>query len=132
MVKRHEHSNYFDDSIKLIPEGIYSSCNSSRQFYFQAKIWFEPTAGMEEEHENKIATSIYPNPFADEVNIGFNKPFTGQMQAFDVLGRIIYTGTFKNTLHDKIPLANLQKGVYMLRFTDSTSGHITVKRISKN
>lgn len=86
---------------------------------------FNPTASLQENEIGSIR--IYPNPAKDIINIKntSNKDIK-TVTIFDTLGRRAYS----NSSTDKIPLNNLENGVYFLKL-DFINSNSVVKRFIK-
>ncbi len=78
------------------------------------------TSSVEEEDKNEI--SIYPNPFTDVINItGIND---GQLQVFDLSGRIVFNAPVSNQME----ISGLEKGVYLFVLSDINSNIVKVDK----
>jgi hypothetical protein len=73
---------------------------------------------------------IFPNPFRDNFNVIINPEHTalGVFQLYDSFGKLYFMkqvslqkGEIQNIKFDKLQL--LQKGVYIIKFTDGQSKH---------
>lgn len=82
------------------------------------------------------ALQVYPNPFTDHVKVTFSEdsPVPRELSIFDAAGRTFRYISFPGkqaTRATEIPLADLPKGLYLLRFQDD-SGKPHVVRLVKN
>ena len=76
---------------------------------------------IEEIQTSTIATSIYPNPTSDRLNIQIDETYKFSqlnIQLFDLNGRLVVDTRTANNLTN-INLSGLGKGVYILRITDN-------------
>lgn len=63
---------------------------------------------------------IYPNPTEDRMKVQFSKPYTGNWQITDLLGRIILSGHLASLERTTIDLSSLDGGTYnLVLFKDS-------------
>ncbi len=70
--------------------------------------------GVEENKLNKI--SVYPNPASSTINLVLPKNMqTGQITAYDVLGKLIYTQEFESEDNIAINILNWNTGSYFLK-----------------
>ncbi|MBJ7428963.1 MAG: T9SS type A sorting domain-containing protein, partial [Bacteroidia bacterium] len=61
----------------------------------------------------KIAVKVYPNPFANQVNIDLENENKGQLFILDVNGKNIETISL--TKNQTLDLSHLAKGIYVLK-----------------
>ncbi|MGL4598594.1 MAG: T9SS type A sorting domain-containing protein, partial [Bacteroidia bacterium] len=66
--------------------------------------------------ENGVA--VFPNPASDEINLIFDKSFTGTIMLTDALGRVVLTQRINASTTAKLMLENLPAGVYSLVIQD--------------
>ncbi len=74
--------------------------------------------------------TVYPNPASGDVlhmetDKAFGEGDTSIIQIFDARGRMLH----QEKLSPSVNIASLQNGVYLLRVTDTQSGHSVTKRI---
>ena len=70
--------------------------------------------GVEDNNLNKI--SVYPNPASSTLNLVLPKNMqTGQITAYDVLGKLIYSQEFEATDNVAINISNWNIGSYFLK-----------------
>ncbi len=73
--------------------------------------------GTEEAYSIKM--EVYPNPAKEYLNIEFPEPFSGNFEIFDMQGKQIWTGSANNSVFEKIEIANLNPGNYILIFKEN-------------
>ena len=78
-----------------------------------------------EQNTISITTTVYPNPFVNEINFSFSISPGEKISAFvfDVLGRLVYSEDFKNENNSiKLNLVHLSTAEYLvkliIRFTE--------------
>jgi hypothetical protein len=79
-----------------------------------------------------VAVSTYPNPTVDIINVyNSNNLELTNYKIVDLKGTVIKSGVLNNTLDQKINVAELSQGVYMLKLNTTDNATIT-KKIVKN
>ena len=79
-----------------------------------------------------VAVSTYPNPTVDVINVyNSNNLELTNYKIVDLKGTVIKSGVLNNTLDQKINVAELSQGVYMLKLNTADNNTIT-KKIVKN
>jgi hypothetical protein len=79
-----------------------------------------------------VAVSTYPNPTVDILNVyNSNNLELTSYKILDLKGTLIKSGVLNNTLDQKINVAELSQGVYMLKLNTTDNATIT-KKIVKN
>lgn len=79
-----------------------------------------------------VAVSTYPNPTVDIINVyNSNNLELTNYKIVDLKGTVIKSGVLNNTLDQKINVAELSQGVYMLKLNTADNATIT-KKIVKN
>jgi hypothetical protein len=90
---------------------------------FGGQVYQQFTVGLTNSTNDTIAAAgtqlnVYPNPTDGNVAIDFNlaKPSDGTVEVFDLLGNVVYTYAFTNTMTDTqyIDLSFLSSGMYMV------------------
>jgi hypothetical protein len=79
-----------------------------------------------EQNTVSVATSVYPNPFVNEVNFTFSTSPGEKISAyvFDVLGRLVYSEEVKNDNNSiKLSLVHLSTADYLVRLTSDKFVH---------
>lgn len=85
--------------------------------------------GVEENKLNKI--SVYPNPASSTINLVLPKNMqTGQITAYDVLGKLIYTQEFESEDNIAINILNWNTGSYFLKVVSGEN--MQTERFIKN
>ena len=78
------------------------------------------------------SAKIYPNPFADNLNLHFGSTDNYRVSIFDVTGNPILINIPKNGTSDQLlNLESLDKGVYLVKFESSKSGVQYLKAIKQ-
>lgn len=73
--------------------------------------------------------NIYPNPLrTGSLNIEHVK-LNGQVQVFDLLGRLKYISVFDNSGIETIDLQHLSKGTYILKIIDDNADLIQLEKL---
>ncbi|MGL4596149.1 MAG: DUF7619 domain-containing protein, partial [Bacteroidia bacterium] len=67
---------------------------------------------------NQQQLSVFPNPASDELDLIFDKSFTGTIMLTDALGRVVLTQRTNASTTAKITLENIPTGVYSLVIFD--------------
>ena len=96
--------------------------------------YFDTTFRFTIQHQDGIseferATRLWPNPTSNVLNIEFNGEFSGDIQLFDMTGRLFKT-TEKISERTSIDVSDLSSGVYFIRFV-SQNGTFTKKFVKK-
>jgi hypothetical protein len=79
-----------------------------------------------EQNTISIATTMYPNPFVNEVNFSFSTSPGEKISAyvFDVLGRLVYSEDVKNENNSiKLNLVQLSTAEYLVKLTSEKFVH---------
>jgi len=95
------------------------------------------TVGINEWNTNENAVTVYPNPFSNQLNIGFYVPSTTQasISISDMLGNVVYTSATKqlvvgdNLFEVNLSGNQLKEGFYLLSV--HTPEGVIVKKICK-
>lgn len=95
---------------------------------------FDTTFHFTIQHQDGVseferATRLWPNPASNILNIEFNGEFSGDIQLFDMTGRILKT-TEKISERTSIDVSDLTSGVYFIHFV-SQNGTFTKKFVKK-
>ncbi len=89
----------------------------------------EVTTGVNE-LDNTTNMSVYPNPFSDNININFNKAVSAKIELVDMLGKVVYSSSFKNkkefTLQTEMQKNSISAGMYYIRLTGDVNEQIKV------
>jgi len=64
---------------------------------------------------------IYPNPVVDFLFLKFNKVSSGRIEVFSTLGDLILTQNFAGQNLIKLNLADVTKGVYLIKIIQRES-----------
>ena len=89
------------------------------------------TIGIDEFSNNKLWT-LFPNPATNFVVASFeNNPSNIQVQIFDVVGKTLDSKVSLSKNNITINTENLSKGVYTIRFTETTTNKTIIKRFIK-
>jgi len=102
--------------------------NLVQQFDTLNENWTSPTA-IATTNKTNPEVSIYPNPAKDYIQINTNNLNIETCEIVDINGKTIRHQTI-NTSKFKIKVADLPKGIYLLKF--NTNNGIITKRIVKN
>jgi hypothetical protein len=57
---------------------------------------------------------IYPNPANDFIYLNFKNPFEGEINIYDVVGRLVYSEEIQNQNLKQINIHSLNKGIYIV------------------
>ena len=74
-------------------------------------------------NKETIRTSLYPNPFVDQLTFDFSSSpgTTIQVLVFDILGRIVHTEAVENQNNQiKLNLSRLSSAEYLIKLTSNT------------
>ena len=96
--------------------------------------YFDTTFHFTIQHQDGVSefernTKLWPNPASNTLNIEFNGEFSGDIQLFDMTGRLLKT-TEKESEITSIDVSDLTPGVYFIHFV-SESGCFTKKFVKK-
>jgi hypothetical protein len=75
---------------------------------------------VEENLENLVKVTVYPNPVSDNLNISFGEPLDGEVKVFLInsQGKVVKTDVIEETIVEKqINLQDLSAGLYYLKLT---------------
>jgi hypothetical protein len=89
---------------------------------FQQSNW----AKILEQNTISIATTVYPNPFVNEINFSFSTSPGDKISAyvFDVLGRLVYFEELKNENNSiKLSLLHLSTSEYLVKLSSDKFVH---------
>jgi hypothetical protein len=89
---------------------------------FQQSNW----AKILDQNTISIATTVYPNPFVNEVNFSFSTSPGEKISAyvFDVLGRLVYSEDVKNENNSiTLSLLQLSTAEYLVKLTSEKFVH---------
>ena len=83
-----------------------------------------PFVGIDEEGENGISYSVYPNPSNGIVNLIFQSTYTSDVsvELTDVIGRVVYNkkyDSFNGRQESILDVSAFEKGVYLLSLRNS-------------
>jgi hypothetical protein len=79
-----------------------------------------------EQNTISITTTVYPNPFVNEINFSFSISPGEKISAFvfDVLGRLVYSEDFKNENNSiKLNLVHLSTAEYLVKLSSDKFVH---------
>lgn len=79
-----------------------------------------------EQNTISIATTVYPNPFVNEINFSFSTSPGDKISAyvFDVLGRLVYSEDLKNENNSiKLSLLHLSTAEYLVKLSSDKFVH---------
>lgn len=82
---------------------------------FQQDIWI---TAVEENLENSVKVTIFPNPASDNVNISFDLPIDSEVKVYllDSQGKLVKTDVIENaSTETEMNLQDIPAGVYYLR-----------------
>lgn len=58
---------------------------------------------------------VYPNPFSTFFNLKFEKPINGELQLFDVTGRLILNQRIEDSTEFKVEAELIPSGTYLIK-----------------
>ncbi len=76
------------------------------------------------------SVNVYPNPSNGIFTIEMPDLASGEMVITDIAGHAVYSGTIRS--NDKISLSGMEKGMYIIRIADKTSGKVVIKKLLVN
>ena len=118
-----------------LPSGIILASDMQRGlFILNADSAYIMSNGIAKNNPNNSSTSIYPNPFSNEINIKFEQELSGDFEIIveDFLGKIIHQESckFNADLQKKISLKNnFSPGIYVVKV--SGENFQVIKKIIK-
>ena len=86
---------------------------------------------MREGVENTIASEVYPNPAANNININIPAAFDGVITIADMNGKIVKSMTMNSTYGEIVTMdiSNLASGIYSV--TTATDATVTATKLVK-
>lgn len=75
--------------------------------------------------DNTREFTLFPNPAQDYLSISFDNNFTGNIEIYDILGKMLYQQNVDNITSKSIDINKLKPGSYFLRLTKD---HITTTK----
>ena len=79
-----------------------------------------PSVGIDEQAENNLNLTAYPNPTNGIINVEYSSKIPVQFNVINMLGENVFSQNTNNTKKTTIDLSNLNKGLYFLQMvTDS-------------
>ena len=79
-----------------------------------------PLAGVDEQAENNLNLTAYPNPTTGIINLEYNSKKPVHFDVINMLGENVFSQKTNNTKNTTIDISNLKKGLYFLQMiTDS-------------
>ncbi|MDZ7741188.1 MAG: T9SS type A sorting domain-containing protein [Bacteroidota bacterium] len=81
----------------------------------------EVTQGTSEFSIDNVNAEIYPNPVSNQLNIEFERDFTGSVQIIDLAGRIIVQKQIDGQ-KSNLDMSQENQGVYFYRILNESSG----------
>jgi hypothetical protein len=100
----------------IIPTYTYGTTFSLTHGFQQQLL----VTSVEENLEDLVKITVYPNPASDNLNIRFEEPLDGEVSIFllNSLGKLVKTDVIEATMVEKqINLQDLPSGVYYLKLT---------------
>jgi hypothetical protein len=83
--------------------------------------------GIENQFGNVLETSVFPNPFTNEIKIG---GLNGSVDIYNALGQIILSTKVNDT--ETINTADFAKGVYILKAYSNEGQELKTIKLLKN
>ncbi|MBP7810554.1 MAG: T9SS type A sorting domain-containing protein [Bacteroidia bacterium] len=75
---------------------------------------------------NTSNLKVFPNPSNGEINLSFEKPYTGSLQVYDVSGKQIHSQTLTKETELKLDLTKYNRGIYFVK-TEEASFKIVIQ-----
>lgn len=99
---------------------VYEYGNRGTDKNFTICVYNDPTIGINE--ENKLFSSVYPNPTQGELNIDL-KAFETEIKlsVHDAQGRLVMVKEFQNVAKINADISDLKKGIYQIILSSKTS-----------
>ena len=76
---------------------------------------------------NTLNTSIYPNPFADVVNVTFENKLKSNISISEISGKVVFSINTSNDIN--LDLSNLNSGIYFISIKNELG--TSVKQVVK-
>lgn len=89
---------------------------------------FEPISLNVENSSMPSVTKVYPNPSKDYIQIEASDILNFNLQLFSIEGKQILSADNSSTLD----ISTLEKGIYLLQFTNLTNGKSHIQRVVKS
>jgi hypothetical protein len=107
--------------------------NYTNQYSKLGQGFQQPTMGrlLIKELNSAISSTIYPNPFENQITISYSLQELVSITVFDMAGKLIYKNKLSFELGDRsIDVSNLKSGVYLIQLQSksNTSYSKIVKR----
>lgn len=93
---------------------------NSNQYVVQQGFQQNNWSKIIKQNNNLIVTTLYPNPFVDQITFSFSSSPGIKVKAivFDLLGRLIHSETVNNVNNEiKLNLSRLSSAEYLIRLT---------------
>jgi hypothetical protein len=93
---------------------------NSNQYVVQQGFQQNNWSKIIKQNNNLIVTTLYPNPFVDQITFSFSGSPGAKVKAivFDLLGRLIHSETVNNVNNEiKLNLSRLSSAEYLIRLT---------------
>ena len=93
---------------------------NSNQYVVQQGFQQNNWSKIIKQNNNLIVTTLYPNPFVDQITFSFSSSPGAKVKAivFDLLGRLIHSETVNNVNNEiKLNLSRLSSAEYLIRLT---------------
>ncbi|MCL2511027.1 MAG: endonuclease [Bacteroidales bacterium] len=76
---------------------------------------FSPKVSIDEKNHDKNPVSVVPNPICHYTTVSFEKPFTGVIHFYNVMGVLVRQIHLQSTHTQHIDLSTLPSGLYILK-----------------
>ncbi len=91
------------------------------------------TLSLEDFESTIESVKVYPNPQTDnnDINIAFTKNMSGDINVFDLTGKLVLKDKISNVAHKQVSISTLNNGIYMLQIVadgSSTARKIVIMR----
>jgi len=105
----------YDNKQKLAQVKIYKR-SSSQSYRLERLIEVvNPSSGISDQANSKLAVSLYPNPAFDKVNLKSERPIKA-VEIFDLTGTLVFKQTAFEI--DSISIIDVKPGIYLIKLSN--------------
>jgi hypothetical protein len=109
------HPWYGQDHVPYVSSQVYMDSTVTFVKDFLASTICAPTFSVENQSENNIQVSVFPNPASEYINVSCHGITPQRFELMDMNGRIVLSNKIQNESQFGIGTGNLANGVYFLR-----------------
>jgi len=103
-------------SFLLNSDQVYSTFNNTMNDLVKGCAWLSSTPA---EFHSGVEGTVYPNPFYDELNLGFSTTGFAVFQLYDASGKLIHSEVLQGSSQINLQRNSLAPGLYFYRISDA-------------